>query len=69
MTTWAPWEPANNGGGSRPWFVMRYRTAYLADPQSRHVRRPVAQYHKDERGHIIRYTRDGAFTTAEELNR
>lgn len=53
------WMPAVNGAGERPWFVSRHN-----------AKAPIAHtdWHKDETGKVIRYSRAGAERVAAQLN-
>jgi hypothetical protein len=53
------WVPANNGTGKRIWFVCRH----LTDGPY-----PKIEYHTDRNGDLIRYTREGAYRKAQQLN-
>lgn len=55
-----PWEPANNGGGKRMWFLIR-RTETL----------PISdRYHFNANGVLIRYaSMAGAQEAANRLNK
>lgn len=55
------WRPANNGVGKRIWFVCRD----LPTPNAHGMRK---EWHVDRNGKLIRYTRDGAYRKADELN-
>lgn len=50
------WLIGNDGAGKKPYFVYR-RNEGARD-----------EYHVDQRGNAIRYTRDGALAKAEKLN-
>lgn len=56
-----PWHAANNGAGARPWFILRESAEF---PRST----GHTEYHEDARGDLIRYTTQGAFKKAAQLN-
>jgi hypothetical protein len=60
VSDWGPWIVGNNGAGARSYFVLRYEDD--SDHRSR------AEYHRDKRGELIRYTLAGAEKKARELN-
>lgn len=59
MSNTSLWEPFNNGGGKRMWFVARAETFPIED-----------RYHYDSKGVLIRYaSMAGAQKAADKLNK